>query len=405
MDFWSAFRRRHHARPPDPPTVAAAARDADPLPAPIARLLTLGDPGGPSEAEALGLLRTARATPHEGLVLDRLVQSSARSPLPADLALAVASALVDRGERSAARALLAHNDAAGSLLMRADLLAEDGDFASAVAMIERALLRDLDLPGARERRLAWRDRLGLREPAPRVDPATATVAAPKTRAPFELVRELARGGAGVVYLATDRELGRQVALKVYHHPARDRGLLLHEARVAASLEGPGVLRVFDIEPEAGWLALEWATLGALRDLLRAEERSSLVPLDAWLPSLVRALARVHLAGWVHHDVKPANVLMASGLEPWLADFGNARRPGEPSPPGSLGYVSPERLAGRPSDPRDDVYALGRVVEDVLHAVEGAPDAARWRKLAALCTAAGDARPRDAEAASFLLSEP
>ena len=85
---------------------------------------------------------------------------------------------------------------------------------------------------------------------------------------------MARGGAGAVYEAEDRELGRKVALKVYHHIERDRGQLAHEARVAAALAGPGVVRVLDADPAHGWLALEWAPLGAIRDHVRAMAKNS-----------------------------------------------------------------------------------------------------------------------------------
>jgi len=251
----------------------------------------------------------------------------------------------------------------------------------------------------------WRSRLGLGTTERRVDPATATVATPHARTPFDLLREVARGGAGAVFAARDRELGRTVAVKVYHQIARDKAQLLHEGRVAAALEGPGVVRVFDIEPSEGWIALEWATLGALRDvLLRAGARepdamAALGPVRRWLPRLADALARVHAAGWVHHDVKPANVLMSveagdRDAVPWLADFGSARRVGEPSPPGSIGYVSPERLAGRASDTRDDVYGFGRVVEEVLAVMPDDPDAAALRGVAAICVGDSDGRPRD-----------
>jgi hypothetical protein len=406
VGFWSSFL--HSGEPATSPAVASdASGGADGAPAPpaldhVARLVTFCEASGPSEDEALRLFAAARVTSHEGLAIDRLMQAHARSPLPARLAIAIASAMLDRGDRASARDLLAATRDQGALLLLADLLAEDGDFAGAVATIERVLVRDLDLPGARERRIAWRARLGLSEASRRADPAAETVAVPRPRAPFDLVREIGRGGAGVVYAATDRELGRPVALKMYHRPDRDRAQLLHEARVATALEGPGVVRVFDIEPEEGWLALEWAPYGALRDLLRKADATILTPLDRWLPSLARALARVHAAGWVHHDVKPANVLVAGGPEPWLSDFGNARRAGEPSPPGSFGYVSPERLAGRPSDPRDDVYALGRVIEDVLAVPVDHGDAARWMGIAARCVGGSDTRPRDGEAIVALM---
>jgi hypothetical protein len=402
MGFWSTFRRGPAGTPGKEPAPAARIDAPPEVPGPVARLSLFGDVTGPSEDEALDLLRGARKSAHEGLALDQLIEAHRRKPLPRRLLLAVAGVLMDRGDRTTARELLEASDDPSSLLLRADLLADDGDFAGAIATIERALLRDLDLAGAHERRTTWRARLGLSEKAHRVDPATETVAVPKARAPFDLLKEVGRGGAGVVYAATDRELGRRVALKIYHRPERDRGQLLHEARVAAALEGPGIVRVFDIEPDEGWLALEWAAFGALRDLLRGDGSAALTPVDAWVPRLARALARVHAAGWVHHDVKPANVLMTSGPEPWLSDFGTARRVGEPSPPGSFGYVSPERLKGRMSDPRDDVYALGRVIEEVLAALPGAGNGRYWRSLAARCIGDDDVRPQDGAAVVALI---
>jgi serine/threonine-protein kinase len=238
--------------------------------------------------------------------------------------------------------------------------------------------------------------LGLNPSASKPDPTTATVATNRPEAPFLLLREVARGGSGAVYEAEDRELGRRVALKVYHRPDRDRAQLIHEGRVAASLAGPGIVRVFDVEPDQGWLALEWAPLGALRERIRALP-SDLLPLERWALPLAEGLARVHAAGWVHHDVKPANVLFRSRYGPVFGDFGSARRAGEPSPPGSLGYVSPERLAGRPSHPRDDVYGFGRVLEDALEAVGDAELVWRYRPLVAACMGRDEGRPAEGRA--------
>jgi serine/threonine-protein kinase len=88
---------------------------------------------------------------------------------------------------------------------------------------------------------------------------------------------------------------------------------------------------------------------------------------------------------VHHDVKPANVLLGRDGRPLLADFGIARRIGEPSPAGSFGYVSPERLAKRASDPRDDVYGFGRLLEDVLDVVPDSAATQKYRPIATACT--------------------
>jgi serine/threonine-protein kinase len=286
-------------------------------------------------------------------------------------------------------------------LLAADLSAAEGRVAEALALIERVLLVNLDYPGARERHARWRAQLGLGAPgALRQDPSAITVVSREPDAPFLLLREVARGGAGAVYEAEDRELSRRVALKVYHHPDRDRAQLLHEASVAASLAGKGIVRVLDADPEHGWLALEWAPLGSLRHCLRssADEMQLLVPIERWAIPLAAAVAKVHAAGWVHHDLKPANVLLAAPDRPVLTDFGTARRAGEASPPGSLGYVSPERLAGRASDPRDDVFGFGRILEDTLAALGPSSAAgAAWHEIASACTGADAGRPSDARA--------
>jgi len=361
-------------------------------PTDVDRLARLGAEGGPSADDAIAMFRALRSSPDEGKAIEALLARA--SAMPEELALAVANALVDRGEPARALAAIANATSSDALLVRADLLADAGDVGGAAALVERVLLRNLDQPGARERHRRWREQLGLSHDAPRVDASAATVVTNEPDAPFRLLREVARGGAGAVYEAEDRELGRRVALKVYHHPERDRAQLTHEARVAAALAGPNVVRVLDADPEHGWLALEWAAGGALRDAIRARRAEALRPIERWAVPLAAALARAHAAGWIHHDVKPANVLLAAN-EPLLSDFGIARRAGEPSPPGSMGYVSPERLAGRASDPRDDVYGFGRIVEDVLDALGDASPA--WRAVAAACTGADANRPTDARA--------
>jgi serine/threonine-protein kinase len=344
--------------------------------------------------EALRIFAQARSTPEEGAVIRAVLSRATYAVVPERLLVAVAAALADRGEDAAAARALGHASSSEALMVRAELLARGGDLPTALAVVERVLLRDLDWPGARERHTRWRDALGIAV-VPRPDPAAATMMTSAPEAPFRLLREVGRGGAGAVYEAEDRELLRRVALKVYHRPERDRGQLLHEAHVAVALAGRGIVRVFDVDPERGWLAMEWASLGALRALLRDRRAEVVSPIERWAVPLAQTLARVHGAGWVHHDVKPANVMLRAPDAPLLSDFGTARREGEPSPPGSLGYVSPERLAGRPSEPRDDVYSFGRVLEDALDVVPNDPRASTWRLVSAVCTGRDDERPTSA----------
>jgi serine/threonine-protein kinase len=411
LGFWSFLKKSTFPPAPEPDeerereSQAAAAyaerRSASPR-APeerseIALLRRVGASSSPSPEGAIAALQSLRASPDEARAVEVLLDRAAERPLPEALAIALASTLTDRGEARAAIGLLAHASSSPALLMSADLRAESGDVAGAMALTERVLLRDLDHPGARERHRRWRAALGIEAAPTRADASGATVVTREADAPFVLLREVARGGAGAVYEAEDRDLGRRVALKVYHHPDRDRAQLTHEARVAAEVAGAGVLRVFDIDPDHGWIALEWAALGALRDHIRAVDRATLLPLERWVVPLASALARIHAAGWIHHDVKPANVLLHAPDRPVLADFGTARRPGDPPPAGSLGYVSPERIAGRPSDVRDDIFGFGRILEDALDAL-GDPDLdARWRPIAIACVGPDDGRPADARA--------
>jgi eukaryotic-like serine/threonine-protein kinase len=352
---------------------------------------------GPQLEEALHLFAQLRRTPHASRAIDLLLARDARSPLPEPLLVALASALLERGDPEGASRALARATSPTAIMMTADLAAEAGDVSRAIALVERVLLFDIDWPGARERHARWK---GAVDAPSRPPPQSAwdTVVTNAPDAPFELLREVGRGGAAAVYEAADRLLGRRVALKVYHRPDRDSAQLQHEAHVAVLLAGPGIVRVFDVDLAQGWLALEWAPLGAVATLIRERRRDLLLPLGRWAIPLAAALARVHSQGWVHHDVKPANVALVSPEAPILTDFGIARRIGEPSPPGSTGYVSPERLAGRPSDPRDDVYGYGRVLEDALEACAAAGHGEEasfgpWRTLASTCTGPGVERPQ------------
>lgn len=383
--------------PPSAPVARAGAEDLAPSPQKdIAKLVRVGLAGGPSTDEALHLFATLRSSPDEARAVEELVRTTQMRRLPEPLLLALGGALVDRGEPDIAARALAGSTSSSALVMLADLAERRGDLPTALSLVERVLLRDLDHPGARERHRRWRAQLGYEVERKAAAPG-ATVVTREPDAPFDLLREVGRGGAGAVYEAVDRELGRHVALKVYHQPERDREQLAHEARVAVALEGPGVVRVFDLDPAHGWLALEWTQHGTLRHAIRERDLARLLPIERWAAGLAQALARAHAAGWVHHDVKPANVLIARGGGAILTDFGIARRVGEPSPAGSLGYLSPERMAGRASDPRDDVYGFGRVLEDVLDVVAEEATLARFRPLATACTGPDAARPADARA--------
>ena len=439
MSFWRRLRARFEGGEPQrdepseepkhvpPRSNTAGAPTSGPLGAPqgaaggaratelraaddLALLGRVGAPNGPSVEEALAVLLRARGTLREAEAVTAALRGLGERPMPGPIRLACAEILATRGEDHQALRLLEGTTLTAGLLLAAELHAANGQLARAVGTIERVLARDIEAPGAKERHARWRAALGpAAGPVRRLDEATI-VAANTMRSPFRLLREVARGGAGVVYEAEDEALGRRLAFKVYHGRAADRPLVEREARFAAAVAGPGVLRVFDASPAEGWVVLEWVGRGSVRDVLRTGDVTALLPVARWAPPLARAVARIHREGYVHADVKPANVLFRQLNDPVLGDFGIARSrgAGTESGGGSPGYVSPERIAGRGSDPRDDIYGFGRILEDVVHrldeAVQGgrvgaeALDAAEpWRTLALRCVGPDEGRPADGDA--------
>jgi serine/threonine-protein kinase len=364
-----------------------------------APLRKAGAPDGPTVDEAIALLRRLRGTQDETAALEAAL--SAANP-PGPVRIACAEILAERGEDRRALDVLEGESSTDALLLMADLFASRGELPKAIGSIERVLARQIAAPGARERHARWVDARGIaKRPARHLDEPTM-LNARSGQAPFRLLRQVARGGAGTVYEAEDDVLQRRVAYKVYHGEGADRALVQREIRMIELFAGPGVARAFDASPDDGWIALEWVARGSIRDVIKAGNLDALVPIARWSAPLARALARVHQAGWVHADVKPANVLLRSLDDALLTDFGIARRRGESSSGGSPGYLSPERLGGEPASPLDDVYGFGRVVEDVLQAVARDP-AARgleprfdfWEQIVRACLGPATHRPMDA----------
>ena len=386
-------QEQHDDRDADAPIATAAV---------VTRLRRTGQPGGATVAEALAQLRAARGARQGQLLaaaLDALDAVDSGDTGVDALRIMCASMLSERGSMTRASAVLRHCRDPHGLLLAADLHAAAGDLGRALSAIERVLARDVDIAGASERHARWSALLG-RTPPPTA-PAMATVVAPHSHDnnAYRLLREVSRGGAGTVYEAQDAALGRRVAYKVYHRSEHHRPQLLREARATASLYGPGVIQLFDCDADEGWIAYEWAAGGSLAERLRGARVQQLLPLLDWLPPLVRALIRVHRRGLAHGDIKPHNVLFRHTGEPLLSDFGLCHRNGERVHGGTPGYLSPERLQGNTVSFGDDIYALGRIFEDVLDATKGlhhnaatAPQRQLLTSLVWRCLGNADQRP-------------
>jgi Protein kinase domain len=184
-----------------------------------------------------------------------------------------------------------------------------------------------------------------------------------------------RGGMGVVYRATQLDLGRIVALKLIAPDALDdaaaRARFVSEARHAAAIEHPNVVPIHAAGEADGvaYFAMRFVDGDDLRTRVRRD--GPLAPAEAAriAEGIGAALDTIHAAGLVHRDVKPANILLGRDDHPYLTDFGLARATlgqrgtstGSGRWAGSLHYAAPEQIRGGRVDARADVYALGGVL--------------------------------------------
>ena len=198
---------------------------------------------------------------------------------------------------------------------------------------------------------------------------------------YEVLSRVARGGMATVYLAVDRRLDREVALKVMHpHLAEGasgadfQARFRREARAAARLTHPGLVGVLDqgVDGETSYLAMEYVDGSNLRRRLTEDGPLSVDDALRTTESVLEALSVAHRAGQVHRDIKPENVLIArDGGRVKVADFGLARAVTEVTSTttgtvlGTVAYLAPELVARGASDARTDVYAVGILLFEML----------------------------------------
>ncbi|RMG12222.1 MAG: serine/threonine protein kinase [Deltaproteobacteria bacterium] len=331
----------------------------------------------PDVAAARSALRAARNTAFAREALSLLERTAADPKRPAEVALLAAETLLE-AEPERAEALLRGlcedpDTAAEAHILLADHARTAGRLAEALTHYEQALAWRFDAPRAR----AFADALRQELRPARGDEEAPTLTLPKDRLGpaarrYRLLRELGRGGAGVVYLAEDLHLERRVAVKVLH-PGRSRRTAeraAREASLAAAFTHPCIIRIHDVDPERGVVVMEHLAGGSLRKRLRSGEPLPIGEVLRLASGLCEALALVHARGLVHGDLKPANVLLRAGphglASPVLADFGIARGVGDPGRlVGTLAYMAPELRAGLDLDARADLYSLGVVLYEAL----------------------------------------
>ncbi len=230
---------------------------------------------------------------------------------------------------------------------------------------------------------------------------------------YELIEKIARGGMGTVYRVKDRELDREVAIKVLRDPQprpEDSARMMKEARILAGLEHPGIVPIHDV----GTLP-DGRAFYAMK-LVRGSRLDRHLELNMPLPELLRIFGRIcesvafaHARGVIHRDLKPANIMVGPFGEVLVMDWGVAKYRGaaasegerpdvsgdadgaadqrassataDTSPGtvlGTPGYMSPEQARGELErvDERSDVYALGAILSFML--TREVPDSGRHR---------------------------
>ncbi|WP_308163146.1 serine/threonine-protein kinase [Nocardia alni] len=206
---------------------------------------------------------------------------------------------------------------------------------------------------------------------------------------YRLQSKLGGGGMGAVWLAHDRLLDRDVAIKqvlttagLSEEQAREvRNQIVHEGRVAAKLSHEHAIAVYDVVLEAGepWLVMEYLPSRSVAKALALADALSPIEVAQIGAQVADALAAAHAVGIVHRDIKPGNILVADrGAEVGMAklsDFGISRGTGEAideleeSITGTPAYLPPEVARGAQPTAASDVYSLGATL---YTAVEGQP---------------------------------
>jgi len=188
---------------------------------------------------------------------------------------------------------------------------------------------------------------------------------------FRLTRRLGSGGMGAAYLARDLQLERNVALKTPTGRSASGWMgLKPEAWAMADVTHPAVAQIYGLESWRGrpFLVVEYLASGTLADRLR---RNPIAAPDAvsLTAMLADGLAAMHDSGYLHRDIKPSNIGFTSDGSPKLLDFGLAREPNDDAiAGGTLRYLSPEILSGRPADEADDVWSLCVVLYEMVSGV-------------------------------------
>jgi serine/threonine protein kinase len=221
--------------------------------------------------------------------------------------------------------------------------------------------------------------------------------------PYSIESVLGQGGMGTVFLARHARLERRVALKVISPAYADdpgfRARFLRESQLAASLDHPHVIPIYDADEVDGvlYLAMRFVDGPSLQALIRKSRPLSRGETLRIAEQIGGALDAAHAADLIHRDLKPANILLTEAdRHSYLCDFGLAKRTSTRGVTqagafmGTIDYCSPEQIRGEPLDGRADVYSFGCVL---YHCLSGEAPYARESEVAVLQAHLNDPPPK------------
>jgi serine/threonine protein kinase len=209
-----------------------------------------------------------------------------------------------------------------------------------------------------------------------INMAQATAAIPAAKLPatigrFRPTRVLGRGGQGVVYLAYDPKLEREVAIKTLTRGKRTPDRLIAEARNVAKLDHPGIVPLYEIEltDDAPYLIYQFAEGQSLAALMENAEPGAIHQTVSLIVGVLDAIGYAHSQGILHRDLSPANVLVDSKGRPRILDFGvstvvTADTQGNDMV-GTANYMPPECIAKGSIGPHSDLYSIGVILHEML----------------------------------------